>query len=48
MTIGANTLWLQMGITSEHAKEIAEGNGLDYVEDLCIGATVNRLGYSKK
>ncbi len=48
VTIGANTLWLQMGITSEHAKEIAEGNGLDYVEDLCIGATVNRLGYSKK
>ena len=47
VTIGANTLWLQMGITSEQAKEIAEGNGLDYVEDLCIGATVKRLGYSK-
>ena len=47
-TIGANTLWLQQGITSGPAKEIAEASGLVYVEDLCIGATVNRLGYSKK
>ena len=47
-TVGANTLWLQLGITSEPAKEIAEASGLTYVEDLCIGATVKRLGYSKK
>lgn len=46
-TVGANTLWLQLGITSEPAKEIAEASGLTYVEDLCIGATVKRLGYSK-
>lgn len=47
VAIGADTLWLQQGITSEEAKEIAEGAGLDYVEDLCIGATVKRLRYSK-
>jgi predicted CoA-binding protein len=46
--IGADTLWLQQGITSEEAKEAAEGAGLDYVEDLCIGATVKRLRYSKQ
>ena len=46
-TVGAKTLWLQQGITSEAAKGIAEDAGLDYVEDLCIGATVKRLGYSK-
>ena len=46
-TVGADTLWLQQGITSDRAKEIAEASGLVYVEDLCIGATVKRLGYSK-
>ena len=46
-TVGADTLWLQLGITSDEAKAIAEASGLTYVEDLCIGATVKRLGYSK-
>jgi predicted CoA-binding protein len=46
--IGADTLWLQQDITSEEARQIAEGAGLDYVEDLCIGATVKRLRYSKE
>lgn len=48
VAIGAKTLWLQMGITSERAKEVAEGAGLEYVEDLCIGATIKRLDYSKR
>jgi predicted CoA-binding protein len=46
-TIGANTLWLQLGITSEPARRIAEASGLTYLEDLCIGATVQRLGIHK-
>ena len=46
--IGAQTLWLQQGITSEEARRTADAAGLDYVEDLCIGATIKRLGYSKQ
>jgi predicted CoA-binding protein len=33
---GAKALWLQLGIVSVEAREIAEGNGLLYVEDRCI------------
>ena len=28
-------LWLQMGIVSEEARQIAEAGGLDYVENAC-------------
>lgn len=42
--IGAKTLWLQLGISSEEARSVAEGAGLRYVEDTCIGATTKRLG----
>ncbi len=42
--IGAKTLWLQLGIASDEARAIAEGAGLQYVEDTCIGATTTRLG----
>jgi predicted CoA-binding protein len=42
--IGAKTLWLQLGIASAEARSIAEGAGLTYVEDLCIGETTKRLG----
>lgn len=45
--IGAKTLWLQMGITSEEAKSIAEKAGMNYVEDNCLGVTVNELGITK-
>jgi predicted CoA-binding protein len=41
---GAATVWLQLGITSPEARETAEAGGLTYVEDTCIGATVQRLG----
>lgn len=44
VAIGATTLWLQLGIASGEARAIAEGAGLRYVEDTCIGATTNRLG----
>ena len=33
---GAKALWLQLGIVSAEAREIAESAGLLYVEDRCI------------
>jgi uncharacterized protein len=33
--IGAKALWLQSGISSAEARQIAEGAGLLYVEDRC-------------
>jgi predicted CoA-binding protein len=36
VAIGAKALWLQLGITSGEAREIAEDGGLDYVEDQCV------------
>ncbi len=41
--IGAKTLWLQLGIASSEAASIATASGLNYVEDRCIGETVQRL-----
>ena len=38
---GAGALWLQMGIVSQEAREIAEAGGLDYVENACT-AIVHR------
>lgn len=32
---GAKALWLQVGIESEEARQIAESAGLDYVENAC-------------
>ena len=32
---GAGALWLQLGIVSDEARQIAEEAGLDYVEDAC-------------
>jgi predicted CoA-binding protein len=36
--VGARALWLQLGIVSAEARTIAEGAGLDYVEDACTAA----------
>jgi predicted CoA-binding protein len=41
---GAKALWLQLGITSDEARRIAEDAGLDYVEDRCMG--VERAKYA--
>jgi predicted CoA-binding protein len=34
--IGAGAVWLQLGLTSERAREIATSAGLGYVEDSCM------------
>ena len=41
---GATALWLQLGIVSREAREIAEGAGLLYVEDRCLIIEQRRLG----
>ena len=42
--IGAKVLWLQSGIFSEDAYEIATAAGLEVVMDTCMGVTHGRLG----
>jgi hypothetical protein len=37
VSVGAKALWLQQGIMSEAARQIAEAAGLLYVEDRCMG-----------
>jgi predicted CoA-binding protein len=41
---GATALWLQLGIASPEARDIAEGAGLLYVEDRCLIIEQRRLG----
>ncbi len=40
---GATALWLQLGIASEEAREIAEAAGLLYVENRCLIIEQRRL-----
>lgn len=42
--IGAGTLWLQLGVTSDEARKTAEDAGLRFIEDTCIGKMTLRLG----
>ncbi len=44
VAVGATALWLQLGITSEEARSIAESAGLLYVEDRCLIVEQQRLG----
>jgi predicted CoA-binding protein len=37
VAIGAKALWLQQGIVSDEARQIAQAAGLLYVEDRCMG-----------
>jgi predicted CoA-binding protein len=46
--IGAKTLWLQQGISSEEAAARATAGGLKVVMNACIGATHARLRIPKK
>jgi len=41
--IGARGLWLAEGITCPTARKIATADGLAYVEDRCLRATISRL-----
>lgn len=41
--VGAKTLWLQLGITNEAAKERAKQAGVNFVEDKCIKIELERL-----
>ena len=42
--IGAKVLWLQLGIVSDEARQIATEAGLQVVMDRCMGATHAALG----
>lgn len=48
VAIGARVLWLQQGIVSDEAAQIARDGGLEVVMDLCMGATHARLGLGPK
>jgi uncharacterized protein len=41
---GAKVLWLQQGIASEEARQVAEAAGLTVVMDRCMGETHGELG----
>jgi uncharacterized protein len=41
---GATALWLQLGIASAEARAVAEGAGLQYVENRCLVIEQRRLG----
>lgn len=41
--IGARAIWLQLGIMSHEAREVAAEAGMAYVEDECAGALAQRL-----
>jgi predicted CoA-binding protein len=40
---GAPALWLQLGIRSAEAQDVAEKSGMDYVEDACTAVVHRRL-----
>jgi predicted CoA-binding protein len=45
--IGAGAVWLQQGIVSPEAREIAEEAGIDYVEDECIAVVRAHAGLTR-
>ena len=44
VAVGAKALWLQLGIASAEARQIAEAAGLMYVENRCLIIEQRRLG----
>lgn len=43
VSIGAKTLWLQIGVISDESRKIAENAGLDVVMDRCVKIEYARL-----
>jgi predicted CoA-binding protein len=41
--IGAPALWLQLGLRSDDARDVAEEAGMEYVEDACTAVVHRRL-----
>jgi predicted CoA-binding protein len=41
--IGAPALWLQLGLRSAEARDVAEETGMEYVEDACTAVVHRRL-----
>jgi uncharacterized protein len=41
--IGAPALWLQLGLRSAEARDVAEAAGMEYVEDACTAIVHRRL-----
>jgi predicted CoA-binding protein len=44
VAVGADALWLQLGIRSAEAARIADAAGMDYVEDRCIAVDARMYG----
>jgi uncharacterized protein len=44
VAVGAKVLWLQLGIDSEEARQVAEAAGLTVVTNRCMGETHGELG----
>ena len=43
IAIGARVLWLQLSVTSEEARRIAEDGNLEYVENKCVKIEHGRI-----
>jgi predicted CoA-binding protein len=41
--IGAPALWLQLGLRSDEARDVAKEAGMEYVEDACTAVVHRRL-----
>lgn len=48
VSIGAKAFWLQLGLVSAEARQIAESAGLRYVEDHCAAVERARAGIEKR
>ena len=45
---GAKAVWLQLGITSAEAEELADEAGVDFVQDRCAGVDAQTFGIRKQ